>query len=121
VRTILACGSRDYRDRSVIYLALAAQQWKWIEEREVEQEPILVIHGGARGADTLAGQCAAELGYEVKAFPADWDQYGKRAGILRNLQMLDEQPDLVLAFGEGRGTNHTVAEAKRRNIPVLRF
>jgi type III secretion system FlhB-like substrate exporter len=33
--------------------------------------------------------------------------------------MLDyESPDLVIAFGHGRGTDHLVACAKRRGIPV---
>jgi hypothetical protein len=115
VRTILACGSRNYTNYEEIRLVLRGRQFEF-------PEPLRLIHGAARGADTLAARAAVDLGYEqVEAFPADWEHEGKRAGILRNLQMLDENPDLVIAFGEGRGTSHTVGEALRRGIPVRRF
>ena len=79
-----------------------------------------VIHGGALGADQIAAEAAARHGHPVKAFYADWDAHGKRAGVLRNLQMLDQNPDLVIAFWDGssRGTAHTIANAGARKIPV---
>ncbi len=45
---------------------------------------------------------------------------GRRAGLDRNVRMLDSKPDLALAFwdGQSRGTGHTITEARRRNIPV---
>jgi hypothetical protein len=79
-----------------------------------------IIHGAARGADMIAAEFAASCCFDAVAFPADWRTYGKRAGILRNLQMLDEAPDLVIAFQRNgsRGTQHTIDEARRRKIPV---
>ena len=79
-----------------------------------------VIHGGARGADTYAGLYARALGFTETVFPADWRGKGKRAGIIRNLEMLDQKPDLVIAFwvGASTGTHHTITEAERRGIPV---
>lgn len=79
-----------------------------------------VIHGGARGADMQAGVYARALGFDEKVFPADWRGKGKAAGIIRNLQMLDECPDLVLAFQRSgsTGTQHTINEARKRGIPV---
>lgn len=81
-----------------------------------------IIEGEARGADTLAREVAEELGIPVKKFPADWDKHGKAAGPIRNIQMLDEKPDLVIAFHDNlalsRGTKHTVTEANKRRIPV---
>jgi hypothetical protein len=116
-KTILACGSREWRDSSAVHLVLMCEphQQGWDEHR------IRVLHGDARGADRMAAASAIQLGYDVVAFPADWETHGKRAGILRNLQMLDERPDLVVAFGDGRGTSHTVGEAEKRGIPVRRF
>lgn len=106
---VLVCGSRSWRDGGAIRARLA-----------VLPEPVTVIHGGAPGADTLAGQAAAQLGLGIKVFHAEWDRYGKRAGYRRNLAMLDEAPDLVLGFWDGRsrGTKHTLTEARRRGIPV---
>jgi hypothetical protein len=88
--------------------------------RPVNFSEIEVIHGDARGADRWAAEVARQLGCRVRAFPADWDRFGKRAGILRNLQMLDQEPVLVLAFqfNGSRGTQHTISEARRRGIPV---
>jgi hypothetical protein len=58
--------------------------------------------------------------WNVRVFPADWERYKRRAGIIRNLEMLDQEPDLVIAFwdGKSRGTAHTIGEARRRGIPV---
>jgi hypothetical protein len=90
-----------------------------------DDEPIAVITGGARGADTFADLSAIELGYESIIVRADWAKYGKAAGPIRNRQMLDLEPDLepdlVVGFGRGRGTDDCCGEAERRGIPVKRF
>lgn len=56
-----------------------------------------------------------------RPFPADWKQYGKAAGPIRNKQMLDEgQPDLVLCFHDdiekSKGTKNMYELAKARGI-----
>jgi hypothetical protein len=68
----------------------------------------------------MADHAALMLGLDSERYAADWKQYGKRAGILRNLQMLDQRPDLVLAFQRNgsRGTQHTIDEARKRGIAV---
>jgi hypothetical protein len=70
----------------------------------------------------MAGDNANSLGFNVVAVPAQWDTYGPAAGPIRNKQMLDLGPDLVIAFhndlSKSRGTVNTVREAKRRGIPV---
>ena len=61
--------------------------------------PEVVIHGGSRGADTLANRAAKFLHIPVQEFPAKWNIHGKAAGSIRNQQMIDEgNPDLVVAF-----------------------
>ena len=108
---ILVCGGREWNNAARILARLA---------------PLgpghTIVHGAARGADTLAGHAAHSLGLTVETFPADWNKHGKKAGILRNLQMLDTKPDLVIAFHPSietsKGTGHTVKEARRRGIPV---
>jgi len=86
---------------------------------------ITIIHGGARGADSLAGDLAAELGCKVRVYHASWQVYGKGAGPIRNRQMVDENPDIVhcLAFhddleGRSRGTLHMARYAKQNGISV---
>ena len=108
---VLVCGDRNWGSRLVI-----KEYLKYLK-------PSLVIEGGARGADRLAGVVARELGIPVKVFLADWDKYGRGAGMMRNRQMLDECPGLVLAFHsdieESRGTADTLCEAERRGIEYV--
>lgn len=80
---------------------------------------LLIIHGNAFGADRIAKDFAAVEWLEEEPYPADWGTHGKKAGILRNIQMLEEgKPDLVVAFPGGRGTAHMVRIAKKAGVPV---
>lgn len=79
-----------------------------------------VLHGGASGADAMAGQWARRAGVDEEVFPAQWNTYGKRAGFLRNKAMVDTAPDLVVAFikNSSRGATMTVELANEAGIPV---
>lgn len=115
VRRILVCGSRHYNQATRVRRVLA----EYMPDDPGVDEPT-VMHGDCQGADTLAAEAALDLGFWVEAHPADWDKHGKAAGPIRNRQMLDSHPDLVIAFGDGVGTRHTVVEAVRRGIEVRR-
>jgi len=80
--------------------------------------PDEVIHGGAKGADTFAGDWAKSHDVPVTVYEADWSHYGKAAGPIRNNMMLDTKPDIVILFisGQSRGTKHTLAGAQSRGI-----
>jgi len=108
---VLVCGSRRLQDRG--------QVWERIDKFPRRPQTEIIV-GDARGADDAAYWAARCCNHPVRRFEADWKAHGKRAGILRNLAMLDEQPDLVIAFwdGESPGTKHTITEAGRRGIPV---
>jgi hypothetical protein len=83
------------------------------------ERPTLIIHGAAKGADTLAGRWAKEFNIPVLVFPADWKKYGRRAGPIRNAQMLSEgKPNLVVAFPGGRGTANMVGLSQKAGVPV---
>jgi YspA, cpYpsA-related SLOG family len=112
LRLVLVTGSRDWERRDII------------RERLVRlPEGVEILHGGARGADTMAAEIARSLGIPERAVLPDWDNEGSRAGVLRNVAMLEEEPDLVLAFWDrlSSGTAHTIREARRRGIPVEVF
>lgn len=118
MKTLLVCGGRDFHDDRVLFAgmkrAVAALGAKGPAD-------LRVIHGGARGADLLAGRIARKVGILVVVFPARWDLYGKAAGFRRNRQMLEEgHPDLVLAAPGGRGTEDMVRQATAAGVPVLR-
>ena len=109
---ILITGSRNWTDREAIRNAIAEQS-----------EPawdVTVVHGSARGADEHANWVALELGLNPEAHPAQWAQHGKKAGPLRNQQMVDAGADICLAFplGKSVGTWDCVRRAKAAGIPV---
>lgn len=84
------------------------------------ERPSVVIHGGARGADSLAGEVATKAGVPVEVYPAQWEKHGRRAGPIRNQQMLDEgRPDVVLAMPGGVGTADMVRRAKAAGLRVV--
>lgn len=100
---MLVCGGRHFSDRTGLFYVL-----DYIASG-FPHGVKLVIHGGARGADQLAGEWASERGIPCAVFPANWEKHGKRAGLIRNEQMLSEgKPDLIVAFPGGAGTNHMV-------------
>lgn len=79
-----------------------------------------LAHGGARGADTMAGAWARSRSVEEVVFPAQWNTFGKNAGPIRNRGMLDDMaPDVLVAFPGGSGTDGCVREARKRGIFVL--
>jgi hypothetical protein len=81
---------------------------------------IIIIAGGARGADECAIEWAVVNWCRFQEFPADWDKYGKAAGMIRNRQMLEEgKPDLVIAFPGGRGTAGMVTLARKAGVETI--
>lgn len=92
----------------------------------LQHGPYTLIHGAcATGADAAAHHwyetAGADLGVIEIRYPADWAQFGKRAGPIRNEKMVKEAaPDLVVAFPlfDSRGTWHTIGLAEEAGIPV---
>ena len=68
-----------------------------------------IVSGCARGVDTLAIKFAKEYNIKVHEFPANWDQYKKRAGYLRNIEMAKFSNALIAIWdGKSRGTKHMI-------------
>jgi hypothetical protein len=113
---VLVCGGRDYRDGPHLFATLTGLN--------ISRGPIShVIHGCAKGADSLAAQWAANAGADNVVqvpFRADWTNFGRRAGPIRNQRMLDEgKPDVVVAFPGGSGTADMVRRAKAAGLEVI--
>ena len=105
---VLVCGGRDFQDKARVFATLDGL------------DPALVIHGGARGADALAGEWAESRGVECQVYPADWRRHGRAAGPIRNREMLEQsKPDLVVAFPGGVGTAHMARIARAAGYRVI--
>lgn len=107
---VLVCGGRGYADAGAVDAVLG----KLHRLRGIA----LVIHGAAKGADTLAHQWAVTAGVAVEAYPAV-TAHGLAAGMHRNHTMLREAaPDLVVAFPGGVGTAMMARIATNARVPV---
>lgn len=79
----------------------------------------LVISGAAKGADSLGERWAFQNGIKLLVFPADWNQYGKRAGFIRNEDII-KNCDCCIAFWDGvsKGTKHSISLCEKYNKPL---
>lgn len=132
---LLVCGGRTFgvapsdatperiaeaeRERDILRRALDAFHAKHNVTR--------LIHGKAHGADTLAAHWAATQKHAgggriyEDGYAAAWRRLGRAAGMIRNAQMLREgDPDAVLAFPGGRGTEGMMRLALKAGVPVWR-
>lgn len=112
---LLVCGGRDYADAEALdhVLELAFEHHGWTAAR------VILIEGGARGADRLARQWATANGVHCATVPALWASHGKAAGHQRNAAMLELlRPDYCIAFPGGAGTADMVRRCQAANVPV---
>jgi hypothetical protein len=109
---VIVCGGRGFSNKAMLERAL--------DHLHAKHNFSLVIHGAYRGADTLAGSWAASRHIEVLPVPAQWKLQGKRAGPIRNAEMLTKDPELVIAFPGNAGTEDMIDQAEAAGVKVIR-
>lgn len=79
----------------------------------------VVVSGGARGVDLRAEQRARSRGLKVHIIRADWARHGRKAGFMRNPDIV-AAADRVVAFWDGtsRGTADSIEIARKTGKPV---
>ena len=120
-RRVLVTGSRTWQDRQAVRDAL--------DGLLAEHADLIVVQGGAAGADSMAVEWVmdrstwqeAQVSHETH--PANWRRHGRRAGMIRNAEMVKSGADLCLAFirDGSPGATHCAALAERAGIPVRRI
>lgn len=114
----LVVGSRGFNDYS-----LMCEKLDFLLK---DKKYVVIVSGGAKGADSLAERYAREHGHELKVFQANWDAYGKSAGYKRNEEMHlfisvpSGRERIVVAFWDGssKGTAHNFELATKYNNPI---
>lgn len=86
-------------------------------------DEVTLLEGGAVGADSIARGYALSAGWEISTFLPKYDEHGPSAPHIRNQLMIDQKPDLVLAYIRDRssGTISTVMKAYRARLLVRPF
>ena len=109
---VIIAGSRTINNISVLIDAL--------ERCPFTKEISEVVSGKAAGADRLGEMYAKDFKKELAEFPADWATHGKKAGILRNIQMA-EYADALIALWDGKssGTSHMIDTANEKGLEVF--
>lgn len=83
-----------------------------------------VIFGDCTGVDTTAKKLCMEMCIDYKVYPAEWTKYKRKAGPIRNKEMVD-LAHVVYAFHtdmkSSKGTKNTILLAKEKGIPARVF
>ena len=100
-------GGRDYKDYD---------KFKRVVDNFIEEygTPSEIVSGGASGVDTMAVLYARENGIILTEFKPDWTKYGKKAGILRNTDIVEGSTHvLALPTEKSVGTYDSINKAKK--------
>ena len=86
------------------------------------EETTELVSGGAVGIDKCAKEYALKNNIPIKEFLPDYDSFGKRAPLIRNIEII-KYADMVLAFWDGtsRGTKFVIDNCKSRGKPYKVF
>lgn len=122
---VLVTGGRDFADREWLFASLDRVQYN--EMRGLVNGPrkpsrlTHIIHGSAKGADTLAGEWAQARGIQEVVCAANWEKHGKGAGHIRNawmLDLLDPMYDIVMPCPGGKGTQGCMNKAHDLGLEI---
>lgn len=110
---LLVAGGRDFDDYELLEEELSA--YTIMRGRE----GVLIIQGGAKGADLIAKVFAIANEVEHKTVRAKWEMYGKTAGFIRNEEMWKMCDEGIIFWdGESKGTAHSIELSKKYKKPL---
>ena len=114
---ILRTGQRDWECRPLARAIIGRLTRKYGSK-------IVIVHGNGNGVDQAFAIECREGNITVEAHPAKWE-LGKRAGPLRNAEMIATKPDFVTAIhrdlARSKGTKDCVKQALEAGLDVFLF
>lgn len=117
-KRVLITGSRDWDDVRAVTEALMQARIRFRDD-----EPFTLVSGGCpTGADRIGESLWSGIG-DIERHPADWQAHGKRAGFVRNAEMVALGADLCLAFikNGSKGASMTADLAEKSGIKTWRY
>ena len=94
-------GSRDGFDEDLAYEIIHTH----ITNSIIKHKTVEIIHGAARGIDSLADFIATEKKLHIIPIEPDWNKHGRSAGHIRNQEMINEcDCGLLVWNGKSPGT-----------------
>lgn len=112
---VIVTGDRNWYCHSIASITIHRLRKRYSER--------CIIHGGATGVDSAFDAAARINDCHVECYAADWAQYGKRAGPMRNTKMLSSGCDFVLAvhrdLKSSKGTRSCVTMALAKGFAVF--
>ncbi|MFJ2662621.1 DUF2493 domain-containing protein [Arthrobacter koreensis] len=135
---VLVSGSRDWTDTTLIEQALNGAL-ALLNVPATMQHTVTLVHGAAKGLDSLAAQAAQRRGWQIEGHPAQWDTHTdacpawhqglptcKMAGHRRNHEMIALGADLLVSFplgteksGHSKGTWGCTRAAMVAGLPTV--
>lgn len=114
---VIIAGSRDFNNYEYL-----KQKCDTLLENKRKTHEIIIVSGGAKGADTLGERYAKERGYKILIFQPQWKTYGRSAGIRRNNQMADAaQAAIIFWDGSSKGSKNMADCMKSRSKTYFVF
>jgi hypothetical protein len=108
---VLVSGSLSFDDYELLCATL--------DRLLTRKENVVIVSGGAKGAELLGERYAQERGLGSKQILADWATYGRGAKVIRNAQLIDAA-DCAAFFwdGKNKGVGEAIERAEAKGIPV---
>jgi len=111
-------GSRNWSDKNKIKKAI--EKKKAIAEKNGQN--LVIISGGATGADALSIEIAKELKIDTEKYNPNWEKWGKDHPIEVKNMLIQGHADMLVAFrkksSENIGTDAAIETAGKLGIPV---
>jgi hypothetical protein len=104
---VIVCGGRHYRNCEHVEWVLA------------KVGATVIIEPGNLGAAHYASEWAKRKGFELRTVRMRSREHGLQAGPIRNREMLQERPDLVIVFSGNDYVADIVSQAREDGIDVL--
>lgn len=113
-KRILIAGCRDFNNYKIAkrYINRCLSEIK-------KQYDLIIVSGGAKGADMLGERFANEKKLKIERYLPDWQKYGKAAGPKRNKEMVAVS-DYIICFWDkkSQGTASTIRYGRLLDKPI---